>query len=331
MSELKFLQKISNKKRYLIDYSNLRDNLFPFQNLKSSNKNQKNIFDKPYKGIPILFPTNLNYFEYKNKKNIVFEKSEILKKIFYTNNYNYLPYKNYISQGNKFNNNLKIKKKFIHIINEISTFNKVSIHKIKELNAKFNKTCSFQTRNIPHLGHEKIIEHLINKFDHVVVNPVIGPKKIGDVKFEILKEAYDYIIKKKFQKKVTYIPIIANMFYAGPREAIHHSNIRKKLGFKYFVIGRDHAGAFDNYKPLAAYKLVAKYEKKININIERLKGAYFCMDCRKISVNFDCKHNNYQNISGTQFRKKLETKKIFVFADKKLQKKLHNLKTKIFI
>ena len=32
------------------------------------------------------------------------------------------------------------------------------------------------------------------------------------------------------------------MFYAGP-EALHHANIRKSLGFKNFVVGRDHAGA----------------------------------------------------------------------------------------
>ena len=28
------------------------------------------------------------------------------------------------------------------------------------------------------------------------------------------------------------------MFYAGPREALHHANIRKSLGFKNFVVGR---------------------------------------------------------------------------------------------
>ena len=127
------------------------------------------------------------------------------------------------------------------------------------------------------------------------------------------------------------MPIIANMFYAGPREAIHHANIRKSLGFKNFVIGRDHAGAFDNYGALDAYKLVSKYKKKLNINIVSLKGAYHCKDCKKIVINFSCKHKDYQNISGTEFRKKLESKKIFFFADKEMQKKLHKIKKKIFV
>ena len=42
------------------------------------------------------------------------------------------------------------------------------------------------------------------------------------------------------------------MFYAGPREAVHHTKIREKLGFEYFSIGRDHAGANNAYDPAAA-------------------------------------------------------------------------------
>ena len=99
-----------------------------------------------------------------------------------------------MNYGEKFLTNIKIKKKYNKIIKEISNFNKNSIYEIKKTNNKFNQTCSFQTRNIPHLGHEKIIETLLEKFDHVIINPLIGPKKKGDVKFEVLKKSYDYII-----------------------------------------------------------------------------------------------------------------------------------------
>ena len=61
--------------------------------------------------------------------------------------------------------------------------------------------------------------------------------------------------------------------------------IQCKLGFKNFVVGRDHAGAFGNYKSLDAYRLVSKFKKKLKINIITLKGAYFCQDCKKISNN----------------------------------------------
>jgi len=330
LSELNFLREISTKKKSLIDYSNLKDNLFPCQNLETNKTEINNIFNSPEKGLPILFLTNLPFFKYRKNSEFKINSMKILEKIFLTNNKKYPPFQNYTNSEEKFVINLKVKKEYEDIITKISNFNKKSIDEIKKINSKFKETCAFQTRNIPHLGHEKIIENLLKKFDHVVVNPLIGPKKMGDVKFDVLKQSYDYVINNKFKNKVTYIPIIANMFYAGPREAIHHANLRKSLGFKNFVVGRDHAGAFDNYKPLDAYKLVSKYKNKLNINIINLKGAYHCKDCKKIVINFSCKHKNYENISGTQFRKKLNNKKMFVFADKLMQKKLHKIKTKIF-
>ena len=36
-------------------------------------------------------------------------------------------------------------------------------------------------------SYEKIIEHMLEVCDHVVINPVIGPKKSGDVKLEVLE------------------------------------------------------------------------------------------------------------------------------------------------
>ena len=60
------------------------------------------------------------------------------------------------------------------------------------------------------------------------------------------------------------------MHYCGPREALHHPNIREKLKFDYFAIGRDHAGAENVYKNDDAVKLVKKLEKfKINILSQR--------------------------------------------------------------
>ena len=330
MPELKFLQKISKRERFLIDYSNLKDDLIPYQNLKTKLKELLKIVYEPHKGIPLLLPDNLEYFDYK-KKNFNLDKLVILKEIFRTKNFKYIHFQNYIEFGEIFNNEVKIKKNFLKTVNDISNFNSIAKKKINEINYKYKNTCAFQTRNIPHMGHEKIIELLLNKFDHVVINPVIGPKKKGDVKFEVLQEAYNFIIKNKFCNKLSYIPIIANMFYAGPREAIHHANIRQNLGFKNFVVGRDHAGAFGNYKSLDAYRLVSKFKKKLKINIITLKGAYFCQDCKKISIGFDCRHINYRNISGTEFRKKLETKKTFFLADKQLQNKLHKLKKKLFV
>ena len=94
-----------------------------------------------------------------------------------TKNQNYLPFQNFMYSGEKFLTNVTIKKKYNKIINEISNFNKNSINEIKKINNQYKQTCSFLTRNIPHLGHEKIIETLLEKFDHIVITPLVGPKK----------------------------------------------------------------------------------------------------------------------------------------------------------
>ena len=59
--------------------------------------------------------------------------------------------------------------------------------KISELKEKYCHLGAFQTRNIPHQGHEKIIEMMLNHCDAVVINPIVGPKKPGDVNSEKLK------------------------------------------------------------------------------------------------------------------------------------------------
>ena len=66
---------------------------------------------------------------------------------------------------------------------------------------------AFQTRNIPHFGHEKIIERMLEVCDHVVINPVIGPKKSGDVKLEVLEMIYEYLILHKYEHRISFLPI----------------------------------------------------------------------------------------------------------------------------
>ena len=57
------------------------------------------------------------------------------------------------------------------------------------------------------------------------------------------------------------------MIYAGSREALHHLLIRQNLGFDYFTIGRDHAGAFGQYKPSDGVNLSKKYSNKFKIKL----------------------------------------------------------------
>ena len=65
------------------------------------------------------------------------------------------------------------------------------------------------------------------------------------------------------------------MHYAGPGEAMHHINLREMVGFNRFTVGRDHAGAQNNYCPLDAHKIVTKNIKNFEIDIFLHKGHIF--------------------------------------------------------
>jgi ATP sulfurylase len=332
LQKVRFLNSLNNSNKILVDYANLKEGLF---------LNQKTFLDQNsllrfckyfYLGIPILFPVNSSFFYNSKKKNFFFFNNKKIRKCIYNStDKNYQPLLNYKKNGDFFYKECKPKKKYLKIIKKICAFNFHSKNRIKILSKKFKKICAFQTRNIPHLGHEKIIINLLNKYDHVVINPIIGPKKIGDVRYDVLDKVYNFLIQKRYKEKVSYIPYISNMFYAGPREAVHHANIRASLGFRNFVIGRDHAGSGGFYKPMEAVNIAKKYQKHLPIKIQKVLGAYFCKKCEKVLIKNECSHNNLTDISGTEFRKCLKSKKYFKFANKDIQDFIFNLPIKLFV
>ena len=318
--------------RYLIDYANLKQGLIKYQNDFLGPKEINNFIKNEKYGFPLVLPKRIKYFSYKNSKKIfTIKKKIILKKIFKIKKKNYIGLKIFFKFGNKFCYDVALKKKYIKQYNYIINFNKNLISKISKLRKK-NYTTAFQTRNIPHYGHEEIIKRLmIKKKGKVFVNPLIGMKKKGDCKNEVLKKVFNkLILNPLYKNKLFYAPVYANMHYGGPREAIHHINLREKIGFNRFTVGRDHAGAEGVYKPLDSFKLAKKNRKKYKIDIFFQKGSYFCSKCNKIILKNDCLHKNLNEISGTEFRRKILKKKNFLYARKSLQKYIYKLKIRLF-
>lgn len=317
--------------RYLIDYANLKQGLIKNQSNFLSKKKFNDFLRKNYLGFPLVLPMGIKYFNYnKSVKKFTISRSEARKYIFRCKSNSYIGMKIFFLYGNRFCSGATIKKKYKKDLNSIINFNEKLKLSIKK-NKKKYKTASFQTRNIPHLGHELIIQKLMGLNKMLIINPLIGIKKKGDIKNDILKKAFRYLMNiKKYKNKILYEPVICNMNYAGPREALHHTYIRELLGFDEFSIGRDHAGAENNYPPLEAINFLKKNKKRFKINIFFHKGAYYCSKCKKIILKEDCNHKNLDNISGSQFRKKLENKKIFLHARKSLQRYINKLKINLF-
>jgi sulfate adenylyltransferase len=317
--------------RYLIDYANLKHGLIKHQSdFLDDIKFQSFLKDK-FLGCPLVLPLGIKFFDYsKSIHKFRINKKDVKKYIFECKSNDYVGLKIFFKYGNIFCTGATLKKKYYKELNSIILFNEKLKSSVYRYNKNF-KTSAFQTRNIPHLGHELILQRLINKKKLLFVNPLIGLKKRGDINNVVLKKVFNYLKNLNLYKsKMIYAPVISNMNYAGPREALHHTYLRELLGFNEFSIGRDHAGAQNNYPPLKAKQFVNANKKRFKVSVFYHNGAYFCNKCNKIILKGDCRHSNLTGISGTEFRKKLCKKKLFIHARNSLQSYINKLDINLF-
>jgi sulfate adenylyltransferase len=162
----------------------------------------------------------------------------------------------------------------------------------------------FQTRNTPHIGHEYVQKTALTFTDGIFVNPVIGRKKKGDFKDEVILASYEELIRNYYLKERAVMAILQmEMRYAGPREAIFHAIIRKNFGCTHIIIGRDHAGVGNYYSPYAAQDI---FEDFPDLGIAPLffKSFYYCKKCQSVVNEKICPHPPSEHIqfSGTKIR-----------------------------
>ena len=165
----------------------------------------------------------------------------------------------------------------------------------------------FQTRNTPHIGHEYVQKTALTFTDGIFVNPVIGRKKKGDFKDEVILASYEELIRNYYLKERAVMAILQmEMRYAGPREAIFHAVIRKNFGCTHIIIGRDHAGVGSYYPPYAAQNI---FEEFPDLGIAPLffKSFSFCKKCQSVVNEKTCPHPPSEHIqfSGTKIRELL--------------------------
>ncbi len=282
-------------------------------------------------GIPILIEADKDIFDFDLKDVFNIKQKNILKIIYGIDDLSYIGFKHSFNDF-EFLSKFSIKSSYSKIFNKFVDQNKEVFRVIKMRKDKFENVSAFQTRNIPHFGHEKIIQRMLDMSDHLIINPVIGPKKRGDISIKCLTKIYNNFFITKYEDTISFQPILANMFYAGPREAVHHALIRQKLGFTHFTVGRDHAGADGVYQYNAATNLVKSLKNKLKIKVFCHNGAGFCELCDDVIISGECDHDLkfLQDISGASFRKHLERKEYFELADKDMQKQIFEDNIEIF-
>ena len=155
-----------------------------------------------------------------------------------------------------------------------------------------------------HRGHEYLHRCVLEFVDGLFVNPVIGAKKSGDFKDELIIESYRTAIKVYYPRnKIVFSILPYQMRYAGPREAILHAIIRKNFGCTHFIVGRDHAGVGRYYDPYEAQHIFEEIGD-LGITIVKIDEAFYCKKCVGIATKHTCGHSESERIhlSGTYIR-----------------------------
>jgi len=170
--------------------------------------------------------------------------------------------------------------------------------------ARWKSIVAFQTRNVPHVAHEMLQKTSLNTHDGLFVNPLIGKKKAGDYKDEVIVASYETLIKHYYPQDRCYLATLhTEMRYAGPKEAIHHAIMRKNFGCTHIIIGRDHAGVGNYYDPFAAQKIFDDYP---DVGIEPIfyPAFFYCKKCLSFASEKNCPHGPefQEQLSGTKLR-----------------------------
>jgi sulfate adenylyltransferase len=147
----------------------------------------------------------------------------------------------------------------------------------------FKKSVVFSTRNFCHLGHQFLHEFIIKNNKNLTICIIENEGNKFDPN-EIVKS---YKILKKnipIYKNILVTKIYLPSFYAGPNEAYLQAKYFNNVGFKKFIIGRNHAGFKNFFKKYESQKIFKRLSR-LKIKIIKTKEPLICFSC--LNVGFE--------------------------------------------
>ena len=177
----------------------------------------------------------------------------------------------------------------------------------------WSKVVAFQTRNPLHRAHQELTFRAAKESQaNLLIHPVVGMTKPGDVDHFTRVRCYEAVIDKYPQSTTTMSLLNLAMRMAGPREAVWHGLIRRNHGVTHFIVGRDHAGPGKNsagkdfYGPYDAQVLFKEHEAEIGVTMVDFKHMVYVQERDQYypanEVPDGC---TVLDISGTELRRRL--------------------------